>query len=444
MTVSRTICLGFLIMICIGTFLLMLPISTSDGTWNNFVTALFTATSAVCVTGLVVVDTGTHYSGLGEFLIVLLIQIGGLGYMTATTFLLLLLGRRFGLRDRLAIQQSLDKTEMSGVVELVRSIIATTLIFELTGVFLLLLVFVPDFGFKYGVWLSIFHSVSAFNNAGFGLFADSVMGYVHSIPMNLILTFLVIFGGIGYQVIMEMYMWVRDRLSGSPGRVVFSLHFKIVTSTSLFLLIFGTVAFFLTELRNPETLGNFSFGEQLIAAWFQSTITRTAGFNSIDIGKMTTAGLFISIAFMFIGASPGSTGGGIKTTTMRVLISCTKAVLQGREQVLCFQRQIPGELILKAVGVVVASIGVAIASTILIAMTDPTVEFINILFEVVSAFATVGLSMGITGSLSIGGQLILIVTMYVGRVGMLMLMSALLGDPRPMTIRYPEENLLVG
>ncbi|MCT7985406.1 TrkH family potassium uptake protein [Laspinema sp. A4] len=444
MTVARTICLGFLVIIAIGTILLLLPISTSEGTWDNFVTALFTATSAVCVTGLIVVDTGTHYSGLGEFFIVLLIQLGGLGYMTVNTFLLLLLGRRLGLRDRVAIQQSLETTEMSGVVPLVRSIIAMTLVFELTGMFLLLFVFTPDFGFDDSLWLSIFHSVSAFNNAGFSLFADNLMGYAGSIPLNLVITFLVIFGGIGYQVIMEMYIWVRHRISKNSERVVFSLHFKIVTSTTLVLLVVGTIALFFTESPNPETLKNMGFIERLLSAWFQSVISRTAGFNTIDIGQMTTAALFIIIALMFIGASPGSTGGGIKTTTVRVLASGTRAVLQGRNQVLCFDRQIPPELILKAVAVVLSSLGVVVVATILLAISDPQSEFIELLFEVVSAFATVGLSMGITADLSTVGQLVIIVTMYVGRVGMIMLMSAIIGDPKPSNIRYPEENLLVG
>jgi trk system potassium uptake protein TrkH len=444
MTVSRTICLGFLAVISIGTILLMLPISTSDGSWNNFVTALFTSTSAVCVTGLIVVDTGSYYSPVGEFLIALLIQVGGLGYMTATTFLLLLLGRKFKLKEKLAIQQSLDTPGMAGVVGLVRSIIAMTLIFELTGIFLLLLVFVPKHGFDYGLWLSIFHSISAFNNAGFSLFSDSLMGYADSSILILTISFLIIFGGIGYQVIMAMFLWLRDRLTGRSERGLFSLHFKIVTTTTLFLLIVGTLAFFSTEVNNPDTLAPLNFGEKLLGAWFQSVTTRTAGFNSIDIAAMTPAAIFITIPFMFVGASPGSTGGGIKTTTARILVICTKAVLQGREQALCFQRQIPVEMILKAVGVVVGSIGTTIAAIILITLTDPNLPFIEIMFEVVSAFATVGLSMGITASLSTPAKLILVVTMYVGRVGILMLMSALHGDPRPTTIRYPEEDLLVG
>ena len=444
MTVPRTICLGFLAVITIGTLLLMLPISMSDGSWNNPLIAIFTATSAVCVTGLSVVDVGTFYSFWGQLFLVLLVQVGGLGYMTATTLLLLLLGRKFGLREKIAIQQSLDQPGLSGVVELVRSIIAMTLIFEISGIFLLMLVFVPDYGMERGLWLSIFHSVNSFNNAGFGLFPNNLIRYVRSPLINLIVPILIILGGIGYEVIMEAYLWLRDRYHRRPEKVVFSLNFKVVTSTTLFLLILGTIFFLFAEFNNPQTFGQLSLPQKLIAAWFQSVTSRTAGFNTIDIGKMTNAGLFITVAFMLIGASPGSTGGGIKTTTIRVLFSCTKAVLQGKEEVLCYQRQIPMVLILKAIGVAVGSFMVVIGVITLIELTDPGMEFIQVLFEVVSAFATVGLSTGITAGLSAFAKLVIIATMYIGRVGVLLLMLAILGDPSPSVVRYPEENLLVG
>jgi trk system potassium uptake protein TrkH len=444
MTVARTVCLGFIALILIGTLLLTLPISTASGTWGDLVTAFFTSTSAVCVTGLIVVDTGTYFSFLGQIFILLLIQVGGLGYMTATTFLLLLLGRKFGLRDKLAIQQTLDNQGLSGVDQLVRSIIAMTLIFELTGTFALMPAFVPEYGLARGLWLSLFHSVSAFNNAGFSLFPDNLIGYATSIPINLIISLLIIFGGIGYQVIMDGYMWIRDRLRGRRERLVFSLHFKIVISTTLLLLLLGTVAFLLVEYDNPETFGQFGFDEKLLVAWFQSVVPRTAGFNSIDYGKMTTAGLFLTIALMFIGASPGGTGGGIKTTTFRILFDCTKAVLQGKEEVVSYQRQIPMTLVLKAVGVVFGSIMTVIISTTLMALADPKIDFIRILFEAVSAFATVGLSTGITAAVSTTAKLVLIATMYIGRVGVLLLMSAILGDPNSSVVNYPEENLLIG
>lgn len=446
MTVSRTICLGFLALISIGTCLLMLPISTASGAWNSPVTALFTATSAVCVTGLSVVDVGKFYSFWGQLFLVILVQVGGLGYMTATTVLLLLLGKRLGLRDKIAVQQSLDVQELSGLTGLLRSIIATTLLFELTGVILLMTVFLPQFRDqpRLALWQSIFHSVNAFNNAGFGLFSDNLVQYVTNPIVNFTVTGLIICGGIGYQVLMEIYLWGRDRLSRNPRRHTFSLNFRVATSTTIALLMVGTIAFFATEYHNPDTLGALSLPHKLMAAWFQSVTPRTAGFNTIDITKMTTAGLFITIAFMFIGASPGSTGGGIKTTTLRILLDCTKAVLQGKEVVLASKRQIPMALILKAISVLIGSILTVITATILIATTDPELNFINILFEVVSAFATVGLTAFGTGNLSVAGQLLIVVVMYIGRVGILMLMSAILGDPKPSFVNYPEENLLVG
>lgn len=444
MTVSRTICLGFLALIAVGTFLLLLPFSTSSGEWNDPVIALFTATSAVCVTGHIIVDTGTYFSRWGQIIILALIQVGGLGYMVSTTFLLLLLGRKFGLRDKIALQQALDRRMMQGSTQLVRSIIATILLFELTGLFIMLAVFEPDYGWSQGIWLALFHSVSAWNNAGFSLFSDSLTGYRASVVMNLVVPALVIFGGIGYETLFEAYIWIRDRIQGKAERMIFSLNFRVVTSTTLVLLTLGTVTFFLTEIRNPGTLGMLKPSEQVLAAWFQSMTARTAGFNSIDLSQMSTAGLFVTIALMFVGASPGGTGGGVKTTTLRILASSTQAILQGREDVCMYEREIPISLILKAIGVFLGSITTVVIITTLMAFTDPEINFIYILFEVVSAFATVGLSTGITTSLSIAAKLLLVLTMYMGRVGILLLMSVILGDPKPRKVHYPEESLLVG
>ncbi|MEG4248178.1 TrkH family potassium uptake protein [Microcoleus sp. Pol10D4] len=444
MTVSRTIALGFLAVILAGTLLLMMPFSTIDGTWSDPITALFTSTSAVCVTGLSVVDVGKYYSFWGQLCLVLLVQIGGLGYMTATTFLLLLLGRRFGLKDKVALQQSLDKSGLAGVVQLVQSILATTLLLELTGVFLLMTVFVPQYGFKEGVWSAIFHSVNSFNNAGFSIYSDNLIGYINSPMVNFTVSGLIIFGGIGYQVIMEMYLWLRDRFNKSPICTVFSLNFKVVTSTTAVLLILGTLAFLVLEYDNPNTFGALNFPQKVMAAWFQSVTPRTAGFNTISIGQMSEASLFLTIALMFVGASPGSTGGGIKTTTFRLLFCCTTAVIEGQEDVECYQRQIPPAMILKTISVVFGSLLVAFTSAILIEVTNPQVEFIAALLEAVSAFATVGLSTGITPTLSAIGKLVLIATMYIGRVGVLLLMSAAFGDPKPRSFKYAEESLLVG
>jgi trk system potassium uptake protein len=444
MTVSRSICLGFIAVISFGALLLMLPISTTSGQWNDPIVALFTSTSAVCVTGHVVVDTATYFSRFGQLAIVLLIQVGGLGYMTVTTFLLLLLGRRFGLKDKVAIQQSLDRRSLQGSTQILQSIVATTMLFELTGAFLLLLVFVPDLGWSRGLWFALFHSVSAWNNAGFGLFSDNLVGYQGSWLVNGVITGLIIFGGIGYEVILELYLRGRARLQRRRSGLSRSLNFQVAISTTLFLLVGGTLAIWAIEIRNPQTLGALSFPQQVLAAWFQSVTSRTAGFNTIDVSKMTTAGLFVTIALMLVGGSPGGTAGGIKTTTGRLLASCTYAILRGKESVTLYRRQVPNSLLLKAIAVTFGSLLTVVFATMAIALADPKLDFIRILFEVVSAFATVGLSTGITAGLTPFSKLVLIATMYTGRVGILLLIAALLGDPRTSTVKYPEESLLVG
>ena len=445
MTIARTICFGFLAVILVGSLLLSMPFSHYSGEGGDFLTALFTSTSAVCVTGLIVVDTGTYYSFWGELVIALLISVGGLGYMTTTTFLILLIGKKFDIHQKIAIKDSFDRPFLQGSRSLVRSIIATTLMFEILGIVVLFPKFAPSYGKLSGLWLAIFHSISAWNNAGFSLFDDSLMRYQNSLTINLIISALIIFGGIGYQVIIEFYLWLVTKIKyNHKQQYSFSLNFKVVTSTSLFLLIIGTVTFLITEFNNLNTLGNLTTDHKILAAWFQSVTTRTAGFNSIDVGTMTTAGLVVTIGFMFVGASPSGTGGGIKTTTLRILTNCTKSVLQGKEEVILYQREVPVSLILKATAVVFGSALTVVIVTCLISSFESDFNFISILFEVVSAFATVGLSTGITASLSTISQFILILTMYIGRVGVLLFMGAIVGDPRPSRIKYPQENLLVG
>ena len=445
MTIARTICLGFITVIFVGTILLMMPFATETGEWGNLVTALFTSTSAVCVTGLIVVDTGSHFSFIGEVIILFLIQIGGLGYMTTTAFLILLIGKKFDFRQKLAINESFDRPFLLGSRNLVTSVFATTLIFELSAIFFLIPIFSKDYGLSEGLWYAIFHAVSAWNNAGFSLFSDSLTAYQNSLPLNLIITALIISGGIGYQVIIETYFWIVDKFNRHiHHKYDFSLNFKVVINTTIILLILGMIAFLMTEYNNPETFASLSFSEKILSSWFQSVTTRTAGFNSIDIGKMTSAGLFITIGLMFIGASPSGTGGGIKTTTLSILINTTKAVLRGKEEVIFYRREVPSSLILKAISVVSGSILTVILITVIISISNPEIELIAILFEVVSAFATVGLSTGITSSLSLIAKLALVFTMYVGRVGVLLFMSAIVGETRPSRVEYPEENLLVG
>ncbi|AUC62215.1 Na+-dependent K+ uptake sysem subunit KtrB [Cyanobacterium sp. HL-69] len=443
MTIARTICLGFLAVISVGTILLLLPFSTVEPGWGNFTTALFTSTSAVCVTGLIVVDTGSYYTFWGQLFILCLIQIGGLGYMTTTTFLILLIGRKFDFREKLAIKESFDRPFLHGSKNLLTSVFATTIALETLGSLTLFFVFQQDYGNRESLWLAIFHSISAWNNAGFSLFEDSLTQYQTSIPLNAIICFLIIFGGIGYQVIIEFYLWLREIINVSSKREYrFSLNFRIVISTTIFLLISGTIFFFITEYNN--LLIDFSLSDKILLAWFQSVTTRTAGFNSIDLGAMTIASLFLTIGFMFVGGSPSGTAGGIKTTTLRILFESTKTVLQGKQDVIAYEREVPSSLTLKAMAVVFGSTITVLVITFSISFIHPDFNFINIFFEVVSAFATVGLSTGITADLSGLAQILIILTMYIGRVGVLLFMSAILGDPRPTRIHYPEENLLIG
>ena len=446
MSIARTICLGFIAVILIGTALLILPFTTADGSWNDPITALFTATSAVCVTGLSVVDTGTHFSFFGQLVILLLIQVGGLGYMTTNTFLLFLIRKKFDFQQKVAIQESFDRPFLQGSKNLLVSIVATTVIFELTGFFLLRPLF-ADQGNP--TWVALFHSVSAWNNAGFSLFSNSLMDYKSSLLANLVIPMLIIFGGLGYQAIFEIFILIRQKINERIGlknveAFNFSLNSKIVTNTTVILLIFGTIAFFFTDFSNPNVFGNLPLQERILGAWFQSVTTRTAGFNTLDLSAMTDAGLFITIAFMVIGASPSGTGGGLKTTTLRILINSTISTLQGKTNVIIYKRRVPVNLILKAVGVLCASVSLLTIVTALIAITDPKLGFIQIFFEVCSAFATVGLSTGITSSLSALGKLIIVVTMYIGRVGVLIVINTIVQESRPSAIQYPEENLLVG
>ena len=426
----------------------MMPFATTDGSWGDFLTSLFMSTSAVCVTGLAVVDPNTYFSFWGELILLLLIQIGGLGYMTMTTFLILLIGRKFDLQQRFAIQESFDRPFLQGSRNLVKSIIATTLIFELTGSFLLTYKFSQQYNLSDSLWLGIFHSVSAFNNAGFSLFKDSLIGYSDSIMVNLVITGLIIFGGIGYQVIIEIYLWLEHLREKKKTRFYFSLNFKVVIRVTSLLLVLGTIAFLFIESQNPNTIADFNFKDKLMAAWFQSVTTRTAGFNTIDNGKLEINSLLITMILMFIGASPSGTGGGIKTTTLSILANCTRSVLRGKESVIVFKRTIPPPLVLKAIAVVFGSVITVIIATSLITFIEfrltSSVAAVGILFEVISAFATVGLSMGITASLSALSQLVIIAIMYIGRVGVILLIAALIGDPRPTAIKYPEENLLIG
>ncbi|MBD2654650.1 MULTISPECIES: TrkH family potassium uptake protein [Synechocystis] len=444
MTISRTICLGFIAAIAGGALLLLMPFATSTGEWGSPLVALFTSTSAVCVTGLSVVDVSKYFSFWGELTVMLLAQLGGLGYMTLTTFLMILIGRKFDLQQRFAIQESFDHRFAQGSNNLIKSVIATTLIFEITGAIILFGVFVQDYPPIRALWYAVFHSISAFNNAGFSLFSDGLIGYQSSLPLNLAVSALIIFGGIGYQVIIEAYFWVVRKVKNSQRRFAFSLNLRVVVRVTIFLLLLGFFGILILEAQGNRALAQFSLQDRLLIAWFQSVTTRTAGFNTIDLNDLSSTSLVLVMLLMFIGASPSGTGGGIKTTTFAILANCTRSALRGQERVIIHGRCIPPQLILKAIAVVFGSVMTVISSVSLLVFLESGQETVALAFEAVSAFATVGLSLGITPELKPLSQLVLIVTMFIGRVGITILMAAIVGDPKPSLIKYPEENLLVG
>lgn len=433
----QVLVLGFAGVILSGAFLLMLPAASRAGTPTDFLTALFTATSATCVTGLVVVDTATHWSTFGQVVILALIQVGGLGFMSMATFFFILMGKRIGLKERLIIQESLNQLRVSGVVRLVRAILLFT--FSLEAFFALILAarFYADFGFPRCLWMGVFHAVSAFNNAGFDLMGNfrSLTGYVSDPVVNLSVTTLIILGGLGFAVAMELlgyFQFPRRRLS---------LHARLVLRVTFLLIAGGALVFGVLEWHN--TLRDLPLQGKMLASYFQAVTPRTAGFNTVDIGQLKPATQFFLIVLMFIGASPGSTGGGIKTATFALLVLTVWSIARGKEDVELFRRRIPHYQVYKALAVVLLSIGTVTLVALLLSITEGG-SFLAILFETVSAFGTVGLSTGITPQLSPAGKLLIILTMFGGRLGPLTLVYALAQRRRKTTIRYPEEKIIVG
>lgn len=427
--------MGFVGLILIGTILLMLPIASTTGASLSFVDALFMSTSATCVTGLTVVDTGNYFSLFGQIVLILLIQIGGLGVMTMTTLFAVISGRRIQLRSRLLTQESLSKLTMGGVVRLVKIIVYTTLGIECLGAVLLSLSLYPDYGF-YGIYLGLWHSISAFCNAGFDIMGGQTIFHYHTNAFFcLTICALIILGGIGYSVMMEVY---TKRHWHS-----WSLHTKIVLSTTLLLLIVGTLMCFLTEFTARDL--SWSEGLQhLLDSFFLATTARTAGYTLQNIGALHESTLFLVIILMFIGASPGSTAGGVKTTTVAIIYATIKSIIVGDNKVVLFKRRIEYDLIIKALSVfVLASLAIAVVTMSLCLLEN--LPFMNILFEVTSAFATVGLSTGITESLSNYSKIALIVMMLLGRLGVLTFLMALtLRRHKDTKINFPTEKVSVG
>lgn len=436
LTPYQILVLGFAGLILLGALLLTTPAASIHGTPTDFVDALFTATSAVCVTGLVVKDTGTHWSTFGHLVIISLIQIGGLGIMTMTTLIALMLGKRIKLRERLIMQEAMNQLTMSGVVRLTLYVIKVTLLIEFIGGTILAWRWYQDFGIK-GIYFGYWHAISSFCNAGFDLLGDfqSLTGYVDDIAINLTVMLLIILGGIGFTVIADV--WTQRNFNK------LSLHSKIVLIASFTLITVGALVIFALEYNNPNTLANLGMQGKILGSLFQSVTPRTAGYNTLDYGKMESATVFFTVILMFIGASPASTGGGIKTSTFSVLLSAIWAMIRGREDAEIFERRIPHQTIYKAFSVVFISAALVIFVTMMISIVEP-LPFLNILFEVVSAFGTVGLTTGITPGLTTSSKLWLILTMFAGRVGPITLALALALKYKKKSISYPEGKIIIG
>lgn len=440
---ERALAAGFMLLILIGAVLLALPVCSRTGSSIGARAALFTSTSAVCVTGLTVVDTGGTFSLPGQCVLLTLIQLGGLGFMIFATLIMAALGWRISLRNRLLIRESMNTASMAGLVRLSGWYGLLTLMIELAGAALLALRFVPLYGFRKGLYFSIWHAVSAFCNAGFDLFGGcQSLGAFQNDPLVLLtVSGLIILGGIGFSVLTEA-------VSGCRRRQTISLHTKLSLIAAAALLLAGTAGFALTEWRNPATLGGMSgWTGKLLNAFFQSVTMRTAGFSSVDPGAMSDAAKLLCIPLMLVGASPASTGGGVKTTTVLVLLLTVRSVIRGDEEIVVMRRRLPPALVRRALSVVTIMLLVLmIAATAVAWMESGRYPLIDLLFETASAAATAGVSSIGTSRLSNAAQCILMILMYLGRVGPLTLAFALARrqGTRGEKLRYPEEEIAIG
>lgn len=421
---GRLIVLGFALVILIGAGLLLLPISVRDGAEVGFIDALFTSTSAVCVTGLIAIDVYDHFTAFGQTIVAALIQIGGLGVTSVGVGLILAARKRVGLKGRELVKESLNVDSFKGMVRLVKSVLMMTLCFELAGMLLSFITFSQHYPFTRALGMSAFHSIAAFNNSGFDIVGglQNLIPFQSDVLLNLTTCGLIIFGGLGFLVILDI---LKKR---SFRRL--TLHSKIVLTTTAVLLIVGTLLLKATE--DISWLG----------AFFQSVSARTAGFSTYPIGSFTNAGLFTLIVLMFIGASPGSTGGGIKTSTFFVILQAVRSMCTKRS-IGAFHRSISQQNVSKACIIAVLSMAVVCVATFLMCVLEPECTFIQLLFEVVSAFGTVGLSTGITPGLSVAGKLVIILVMYTGRIGAVTLISMWIEHPEP-SARYSEETISIG
>lgn len=441
---SQFLAFSFAGIILVGGVLLSLPVAAAPGRHVSILDAFFTSVSAVCVTGLISVDTPVDLSLFGQIVVLLLIQAGGLGYMTLSTVFAAALGRSVTLQERLTLQEALNVQNMEGLVRFARTVLRLTLAFELAGALILALNWWPTLGFGRALWYGLFHAVSAFNNAGFALWSDNLMSWRGDIVVNGVITSLIIAGGLGF------FVWA-ELLGGRKHEIKRSVHTRLVLAATAALLVGGTVAFLALEWFNPATLAPLSLKDKLLTAWFQSVTARTAGFNTIDIGAMTVPSLFVMMALMFIGASPGSTGGGVKTSTFAITLAALWATVRGQDDTVVFKRRLAPELVAKAFFVSLIAFVAMNGVAWLLLLTEGR-DLLKTLFETVSAFGTVGLSMGESGapvSLSAFftpiGKVLVMLIMFVGRLGPLTLAIAVARRSAAQAkLRYPEGKILVG
>lgn len=439
MSATRLIALSFLIVILSGSFLLCLPCSSAKGEWTGFIDALFTATSATCVTGLVVFDTFSHWSLFGQLVILLMIQIGGIGLMTIIIMLFIFLKRKISLHERLLLMQSAGTVRISGMVKLVKRIVHGTLICEGIGALFLAFRFIPRMGFLTGSYYAVFHSVSAFCNAGFDLMGrfehfSSLTAYEQDPVVNITIMLLIIIGGIGFLVWDEII-----RYGVRFGK--YSLHAKIVLSTTVFLILLGTAGFFIFEYDG--NLAGLSLPQKLLSSAFMSVTTRTAGFNTMDTAALSESGSLLSMILMFIGGSPGSTAGGIKTSTLAVVFFATISMSRGHSQVTLFKRSLGADVVKHAAVIIIIYLSGILFATMIICHVEPY-SITDILFETISAAATVGLSRGLTPSLSTLSHIILAFLMFAGRIGGLSMMLVFGEQRQKPPLSRPSEPIIIG
>lgn len=449
MTPARVIAIGFLAIIFVGAFLLSLPASHKDGNWFPFIDALFTSTSAVCVTGLSVVDTTTHFSFFGQAVILLLIQIGGLGVMTATTLLFFMMRKRITLKNRLMMQEALSENRLQGVVKSIKTILIMTFVIELIGALILMCSFIPIYGVSYGIWASVFISVSSYCNAGFDILnvvgqgnSISLSAYANNAFVLMPIMALIVIGGLGFMVLTD----IGNNIIRKKKHL--TSHTKLVLITTAVLILVGWVIMLVTEWNN--TLRNLTIPEKFLASLFQSITPRTAGFSISSNERLTPVAFFTTIVLMFVGASPSSTGGGIKTTTIAILIITGIRTMQGEKDVVLRRSKINNSAIKQAITLVLFALILIVTNTILISAFEGNrvtgISMERILFEVTSAFSTVGSSVGVTPLLSVPSKLIMCATMFVGRVGMLTIGFSIAKSKHNINdkIEYTDAKILIG